>query len=82
MFYYFRFNFLTCFMIARHSRFINDLNLKHILLIEIIFLIVLKSVIINSFTWLFKIFILFIKLMFMKNILLRRFKNLILFIFF
>ena len=50
VFFYFRFNFLICFIIARHSRFINDLNLKHILLIEMIFLIVLKSVIINSFT--------------------------------
>ena len=50
MFYYFRFNFLTCFIIARYSKFMNDLNLKHILLIEMIFLIILKSVVINSFT--------------------------------
>ena len=60
----------------------NNLNLKHILLIEIFFLIVLKSVVINSFTWLFKVFIIFIKLMSFKNISLKRFKNLILFIFF
>ena len=60
----------------------NDLNLKYILLIEMISLTALKSVVINLFTWLFKIFILFMKLIFVKSILLKRFKNLILFIFF
>ena len=50
VFCHFRFNFLTYFIIARYSKFMNDLNLKHILLIEVIFLIILKNVVINSFT--------------------------------
>ena len=49
VFCYFRFNFLTYFIIARHSKFINNLNLKHILLIEVIFLIILKNAVISLF---------------------------------